>query len=165
MKSLPLALAAAATAVLALAGCGPSHSSHAAEAQAGKSAAAQVTANPQFLAARALVKHCFAGTPVQQAHQVHLVFLAKATGKYGPEVVAARAKTRECLGISKADEKPFVNDAVTQAKYGKVLATHGGRVAYFGTTLPKIVIKYSNAPGVGNGTASIPGTTPTAAAS
>ena len=149
-----------AAAAIALAGCSSSGSS---DAGAAKSAAASVTANPQFLAAKALVVHCFAGTPVQQAHQIHLVFLSSATGKNGPEVVAARTKLGTCLGISKSDEQPFFNDAVTAAEHQKprisVLHPVAWLTAFFGQTLPPIVIKYSNAPGVGNGTASIPGTT------
>jgi hypothetical protein len=156
------ALAAAAFIVLLiiLAGCSSSGSS---DAGAAKSAAASVTANPQFLAAKALVKHCFAGTPVQQARQIHLVFLSSATGKNGPEVVAARAKTADCMGISKSDEKPFFNDAVTAAEHQKprlsVLHPVAWITAFFTKTLPPIVIKYSNAPGVGNGTANVPGLT------
>lgn len=145
-------------AFLLIAGC--TSRSHSADAQAGHSAAAAVTANPQAQQARALVQHCFAGTPVQQAQQVRLVFLTGKTGKHGPEVIAARSKVAGCLGISKSDEQPFFNDAVTAAEHGHLLrGGHAARVAYFGTTLPKLVIKYSNAPGVGNGTASIPGTT------
>jgi hypothetical protein len=131
---------------LAIAAC--SSSGKGSDAQAGKSAAASVTANPQFIKAKALVKHCFAGTPVQQAQQVHLVFLSSKTGKHGPAVVAARAKVLGCMGISKADEQPFINEAVTASRYGKVLLTHNGRVTYFGTDLPKIVLKYSNAASV-----------------
>jgi hypothetical protein len=156
-------IASALIAAVAIAGCSSSGSS---DAGAAKSAAASVTANPQFLAAKALVKHCFAGTPVQQAHQIHLVFLSSATGKNGPEVVAARAKLAACLGISKADEQPFINEAIAAAEHQtpKIISLHpvAGIKAYLTGTLPKIVIKYSNAPGVGNGTANVPGTTPQA---
>lgn len=134
------------------------------DASAAKSAGAVVTANPQVQQARALVEHCFAGTPVQQARQIHLVFLSSKTGKNGPAVIAARQKLMSCLGISKADEKPFFNDAVTAAEHGH-LTTHAGRVTYAGTTLPQLVIKYSSAPGAGNGTANIPGVTPSVSAS
>ena len=149
-----------------LAGCSSSGSS---DAGAARSAAASVTGNPQFLAAKALVKHCFAGTPVQQAHQIHLVFLSSATGKNGPEVVAARAKVAACMGISKSDEQPFFNDAVTAAEHQKprlsVVHPVAWLTAFFTGTLPPIVIKYSNAPGVGNGTANVPGTTVSPSAS
>jgi hypothetical protein len=140
---------------LILAACNKSSSGS--EAQAGKSAAASVTANPAFIKAKALVTHCFAGTPVQQAHQVHLVFLSSENGKHGDEVRKARAALLGCLGISKSDETPFVNDAVTAAHYGKVLVTHDGRVAYFGTTLPNIVLKYSSASGLGSPGSTVPG--------
>lgn len=153
-------IAAVLISLAAVAGC--TSSSHSSDAGAAKSAAASVTGNPQFLAAKTLVKHCFAGTPVEQAHQIHLVFLSSATGKNGPEVVAARAKVAACMGISKADEKPFFNDAVKAAENQKprlsVLHPGAWLTAFFTTTLPPIVIKYSNAPGVGNGTAKIPGT-------
>jgi hypothetical protein len=140
----------------AVAACKSSSSS---EAQAGKSAAASVTANPAFIKAKALVAHCFAGTPVQQAHQAHLVFFSSENGKHGDEVKKARATLLGCLGISKSDETPFFNDAVTQAKYGKVLLTHDGRVTYFGTTLPNIVLKYSSAytPPASPGAGTVPG--------
>jgi hypothetical protein len=127
-----------------LAACNGSSSN----ADSAKSAAASVTADPQFLAAKALVRHCFAGTPTQQIHQVHLVFLSSSTGKHGPEVIAARTKAMNCMGISKSDEQPFINDAITQGKYGKVLLTHNGRVGYFGDALPRLVLKYSNAASV-----------------
>lgn len=147
---------------LALAAC--TSKSHSADAQAGRSAAASVTADPQVQQARALVQHCFAGTPVQQAQQVHLVFLSSATGKNGPAVIAARAKVTGCLGISKSDEQPFLNDAITAAEHAHLVSGgHAARVAYL-NTLATIVIKYSNAPGVGNGTASIPGTSTTGSA-
>jgi hypothetical protein len=160
MRKTPLAIATAVTAAaLALAGC---KSGSSADTGSAKSAAASVTANPQFLAAKTLVKHCFAGTPVQQAQQIHLVFLSSKTGKNGPEVITARAKLGTCLGISKADEKPFFNDAVKAAENQKprlhVLHPVAWITAFFGTTLPPVVIRYSNAPGVGNGTADIPGT-------
>lgn len=165
MRKTPAAIATAViSAALVLAGC--TSKSHSADAQAGRSAAASVTANPQVRQAKALVQHCFAGTPVQQARQVHLVFLSSATGKHGPDVVAARASLMTCLGISKSDEQPFINDAATAAERGHLVGGgHAARVLYFGTTLPGIVIKYSNAPGVGNGTASIPGTTTSASTS
>lgn len=150
-------IAAVLIAAAAVAGCSSSGSSG---AGAAKSAAASVTADPQFLAAKALVKHCFAGTPLQQAHQIHLVFLSSATGKNGPEVVTARAKLAACLGISKSDEQPFINEAITAAEHQtpKIISLHpvAGVKAYLTGTLPTIVIKYSNAPGVGNGTANIP---------
>jgi hypothetical protein len=156
-------LLAAAAAAIALAGCGSS--SHSSAEAAGKGAVASATANPQFIKAKALVKHCFAGTPLQQAHQIHLVLLSSATGKNGPEVVAARAKTADCMGISKSDEKPFFNEAITAAEHQKPrlhpLHPVAWLTAYFGNTLPPIVIKYSNAPGVGNGTANIPATSAT----
>jgi hypothetical protein len=134
-------LVAAAVLAAVLAACGP----HASDAQAGRSAAASVTANPQFVQAKALVRHCFAGTPVQQARQIHLVFLSSSTGKNGPAVIAARMKLGTCLGISKADEQPFINDAVTAAEHGHLLRSHANRVAYFEATLPQLVLKYSNA--------------------
>jgi len=146
---------------LAAAAC-TSKDGNSADVQAGKSAAASVTANPQFIQAKALVKHCFAGTPVQQARQIHLVFLSRKDGKNGPDVIKARAKLGTCLGISKADEQPFFNDAVTAAEHQKprlhVLHPVAWITAFFGRTLPPVVIKYSNAPGIGAGTASIPGT-------
>jgi hypothetical protein len=137
-----------------------------------KSAAASVTANPTVAAeldqAKLLVKTCFAGTPLQQARQVHLVFLSSAAGKHGPEVVAARDKTFSCLGINDpAKRQAFLNDAITAAGHGH-LTTHDGRVTYFSVTLPQLVLKHGGtAAGVGTSTAqpSIPGTTANASAS
>ena len=156
---------------IALAACGSK--SGGSEAQAGKSAAASVTANPEFIAAKALVVKCFAGTPLQQARQVHLVFLSSATGKHGPEVVAARDKTATCMGISKSDEQPFFNDAITAAEHGHLVrGGHAARVAYFSVTLPKLVLKYSNAgsfspsPGTSGGVpATMPASTKSGASS
>lgn len=126
-------------------------------------AAASVSANPQFQAAKALVVHCFAGTPVQQAQQVHLIFLSKADGKNGPQVVAARAKLGTCLGVSKADEKPFFNDAVKAAEQQKprlhVLHPVAWIKAFFGSTLPPVVIRYSNAPSLAGSQGSSPSAT------
>jgi hypothetical protein len=166
MRKTPLAIATAiAAAVLALSGCHSGTGS--ADTGAAQSAAASVTANPQFIAARKLVVHCFSGTPVQQARQIHLVFLSRASGKNGPAVIAARAKLGTCLGISKSDEQPFFNDAVKAAERQKprlhVLHPVAWITAFFTKTLPPVVIRYSNAPGVGNGTANIPGTTPSPA--
>jgi hypothetical protein len=135
--------------IVSLAACNSS-SGDKAKAQG---AAASVTADPQFLAAKALVVHCFAGTPVQQASQIHLVFLSSSTGKNGPAVIAARAKLSGCFGISKSDEQPFFNDAVKAAEHQKprlhVLHPVAWLTAFFGQTLPPVVIKYSNAPGLG----------------
>lgn len=123
-------------------------------------AVASVTADPQFLAAKALVVHCFAGTPVQQARQIHLVFLSSSTGKNGPAVITARAELGTCLGISKSDEQPFFNDAVKAAEQQKprlhVLHPVVWLTAFFAKTLPPIVIRYSNAPGIGIGPAASP---------
>ena len=171
-KTLARAVAfAVLAAVLSLTAACTSKSS--ANAGSAESAAASVTANPQFLAAKALVVHCFAGTPVQQARQIHLVFLSSKTGKNGPAVVAARAKLGTCLGISKADEQPFFNDAVTAAEHQKprlhVLHPVAWITAFFGKTLPPVVIRYSNTPNINTGTADIPDTNaspvPTASAS
>ena len=157
-------LAAAAVIAVALAlvaaACGSSKSS---DASAARSAGASVTANPQFIQAKALVKHCFAGTPVQQYRQIKLVFLSSKTGTNGPEVVKARAATAGCMGISRSDEQPFFNDAVkaAEAQRPRLHPLHPAAwlTAYFGQTLPPVVIKYSNAPGLGKGT-----TTPSPAA-
>ena len=154
-----------------LAACGSkSGSASGAESSAvagGKSAASAVTADPQFIAAKKLVQHCFAGTPVQQAHQIHLVFLSSKTGKNGPAVIAARTQLAACLGISKSDEQPFFNDAVTAAEHQKprlsVLHPVAWLTAFFTGTLPPIVIKYSNAPGVGSGTTMSPSPSTTGA--
>lgn len=167
MRKTPAAIGAAVLgAFLLLTGC--NSGSNSADAGPAKSAAASVTANPQFLAAKALVVHCFAGTPVQQARQIRLVFLSSSTGKNGPAVIAARTKLGTCLGISKSDEQPFFNDAVKAAEHQKprlhVLHPAAWITAFFTKTLPPVVIRYSNAPGVGNGTASIPGTTASPAA-
>jgi hypothetical protein len=146
---------------LALAAC--QSSSKGSAESAGKSAAASVTANPQFIQAKALVKHCFAGTPTQQYQQVKLVFLSSKTGKNGDKVVAARAKLSSCMGISRSDEQPFFNEAVTAAEHQKprIVSLHpvAGIKAFFTGTLPPIVIKYSNAPGMGGTMSPSPSTT------
>lgn len=132
---------------LMLAACGSSKGS---DASAAKSAIASATANPATAAelrhAKELVKSCIPASPLEQAQMVHLVFLSSATGKHGSEVVAARTKLGTCLGISKADEKPFFNDAITAAEHGHLVrGGHAARVQYFEVTLPQLVIKYSNA--------------------
>jgi hypothetical protein len=168
-KNLARGLAMAVLAA-ALAGC--TSKSHAGDAGAAKSAAASATANPTVAAeldqAKLLVKTCFAGTPLQQVRQVHLVFLSSATGKHGPDVVAARDKTFSCLGINdKAARQAFLNDSITAAEHGH-LTTHDGRVTYFSVTLPQLVLKHGGtAAGVGTSTAqpSIPGTTASPSAS
>lgn len=155
MRKTPAAIGAAVLgAFLLLSGC---HSGSN-DTGAAKSAAASVTADPQFLAAKALVQKCTAGTPAQQVRQIHLVLLSSSTGKHGDEVKAARARLGSCLGISQADWTPFFNDAVTAAEHGHLLRSHANRVTYYRTTLPRLVLKYSNAAGVGTGTANIPGT-------
>jgi hypothetical protein len=141
-------------------------------ASSAHSAIQSIQANPTTSAdiaqAKALVKSCFAGTPLQQAHQVHLVFLSSATGKHGPDVVAARDKLASCLGISKSDEQPFFNDAVTAAEHANPkLTTHDGRVQYFEVTLPGLVLKYSKAgytPPASPGAGTVPGASPSPSA-
>ena len=143
-----IAIAGILSAGLAACHSGSSHPQASAAAGSARGAIASATANPTTAAdlasAKALVKSCFAGTPLQQVHQVHLVFLSSSTGKHGPDVLKARATLRDCLGISKADETPFFNDAATAAEHGH-LTTHDGRVTYFTVTLPGIVLKYSKA--------------------
>jgi hypothetical protein len=134
----------------AVAACGSKSGSAAGAESSARGAIASATANPTTAAdlhqAKMLVEHCFAGTPLQQAHQVHLVFLSRAAGKNGPAVVAARDKTAACMGISKSDEQPFFNDAITAAEHANPrLTTHAGRVKYFEITLAGLVLKYSNA--------------------
>jgi len=141
-----LAAAALFAAVLALAaGCTSKASG---DSAAAKGAVASATANPTVSAemtqAKALVAHCFAGTPVQQVHQVHLVFASSATGKNGPAVVAARDKLFSCLHISDpAQRQAFTNAALTAAEHGH-LTTHAGRVTYFEVTLPQLVLQAGN---------------------
>jgi hypothetical protein len=150
------------------------HGSAGAEASSGKaagaSALASATANPTVAAeltqAKALVKTCFAGTPTQQIHQVHVVFLSSATGKNGAQVQAARTTTFGCLGIPPDQRQNFINDALTAAEHASPkLTTHDGRVNYFEVTLPRLVLKYkaaaSGAPS--SGAAVIPGTSTTPA--
>jgi hypothetical protein len=175
-----LAVFAVAAAVLALvtAGCtsksGGSASGAASSAEGKASAVVgSITANPTTAAdlakAKALVRHCFAGTPLQQAHQIHVVFLSSAAGKNGPAVVAARNTTATCLGLSKADEKPFFNDAVTAAEavtFHKLATSHDARVTYVSVTLPGLLLKYSSAgyvPPASPGAGTVPGTTPSPA--
>jgi hypothetical protein len=156
---------------LVLAACSASKGSapgaEASSAQAGYSSAkASIEANPTTAAelaqAKALVAKCFAGTPLQQIHQVHLVFASSATGKNGPAVVAARNTTLGCMGISPADRQPFTNDAITAAEHANPkLTTHDGRVHYFEVVLPGLVLKYSNAAPGGHPGAS-PSSTPAA---
>jgi hypothetical protein len=171
MRKTPAAIATAVIAAgLVLAGC----TSKSSGASAAKSAAASVTADPRVHAeldqAKMLVKSCFAGTPLQQAHQIHLVFLSSASGKNGPEVVAARTKLDDCLGIPQAQRTAFKNDAITAAEHQtpKIISVHpaAGVRQYLEFTLPQLVLKYKGtAAGVGTSTAQppIPGTTAPAA--
>ncbi len=143
MSKVLIALAVVALAVLALAGCKGSSSN----ASSARSAVASATANPTTAAelrhAKELVKSCIPASPLDQAQMVHLVFLSSATGKNGPEVVAARTKLGTCLGISKANEKPFFNDALIAAEHGHLVrGGHAARVQYFEVALPQLVLKY-----------------------
>jgi hypothetical protein len=152
MKNLArLAAAAFLAAVLAvLAGC----TSHGGDAGAARSAAASVTADPRVHAeldqAKALVKTCFAGTPLAQIHQVHLVFLSRASGKNGPDVVKARDKTFTCLGIPENKRDEFKNAAITAAEQQKpkILSLHpaAGVRQYLLFTLPKLIATYKGLP-------------------
>jgi hypothetical protein len=160
MRKTPAAIAAlAAAAVIALAGCNPDSGSDA------KGAVASATANPTVQAelaqGKALIASCFPGTLLQQVHTIHLVFLSSATGKHGPEVVAARDKVFGCLHISDpAKRQAFINAAGEAALHGH-LGTHAGRVTYFEVTLPKLVLAAGGtAAGMGTSTAqpTIPGT-------
>jgi hypothetical protein len=162
---------------IVLAACGSSKGSASGAESSARGAIASATANPataaQLRQAKALVKSCIPASPLDQAQMVHLVFLSSATGKHGPEVVAARTKLGTCLGISKADEKPFFNEAVIAAEHGHLVrGGHAARVQYFGVTLPGLVIKYSNAasfspsPGTSGGVpATMPASTKSGASS
>lgn len=109
-----------------------------------------------------LVKSCFTGTLLQQAHTVHLVFLSSATGPNGPAVVAERNKVFGCLHINDpAKRQAFINQAGEDALHGH-LGTAAGRNTYFTVTLPKDVLAAGGtASGSGTSTAqpSIPGVT------
>lgn len=123
-------------------------------AGAARSAAASVTADPavaaELIQARALVKACFPAKPTAQIRTVHLVFLSSAAGKHGPEVVAAREKLLNCLGVPRARQNSFKNDAITAAEqqHPKILSLHpaAGVRAYLTVTLPQLVLKYKGVP-------------------
>ena len=143
-------VAVALLAALALAACGASsHSGAAADRSTAAAAASSIMADPTVSAdvsqAKALVASCFTGTPLQQIHLVHLVFLSSATGKHGAEVVAARDKTFGCLGIPPDQRQAFINAALAAAEHGN-LATHDGRVTYLEGTLPGLVLRYKGLP-------------------
>jgi len=110
-----------------------------------------------------LLASCFPKTITEQVKTVHLVFLSRATGKHGPEVVAARAKLLHCLNIDDpAKRQAFINKAGEDALHGH-LTTHDGRHTYFTITLPKdILAAGGHAGGVGTGQPSIPGVTSSA---
>jgi hypothetical protein len=141
----------------------------AAEASSAKGAVASVTADPTVQAeidqAKLLVKSCFPAAPLDQLHTVHLVFLSSATGKHGPEVVAARAKLFNCLGVPEDKRDDFKNDAITAAEHQKpkIISLHpvAGVTRYLEFTLPGLVFKYKGtAAGTGTSTAQppVPGT-------
>lgn len=166
MRKTTAAIGAAALgASLLLTACGPSNGG----AGSAKSAAASVTANPtvqaELVQARLLVKSCFPAAPLDQLHTVHLVFLSSATGKNGPEVVVARDKLFNCLGVPRDRQDAFKNEAITAAEHQspKVISVHpaAGVRQYLLVTLPQLVLKYKGtAAGMGTSTAqpSVPGT-------
>lgn len=173
MKRIIAILALVAGLGLTLAGCNGSSSADSAKA---KGAVASATADPTVQAeidqARLLVKSCFPTAPLDQIHTVHLVFLSSATGKHGPEVVAAREKLFACLGIPQDKRDEFKNQAITAAKHQtpKILSLHpaAGVQRYLEFTLPQLVLKFKGtAAGLGTSTGqpSIPGTSSSPAAS
>src|SRR6516225_6847869 len=168
---------AIAVLITALAACGSSHHSSAnpttlvptGAVGAVSSAAANPTVSAEAVQAKALVKSCFAGTPLQQLHQVHLVFLSSASGKNGAAVTQARDTTFTCLGIPKDKRQAFVNDAITAAEHANPkLTTHAGRVNYLEVTLPQLVLKYKGqagyTPPASPGAGTVPGTAPSPSA-
>lgn len=170
MRKATTALAAVIIAVLALAGC------HSGSSGAAKGAIASATADPAVAAelaqARLLVRSCFPSAPLDQIHTVHLVFLSSATGKHGPEVVAAREKLFACLGIPQDKRDEFKNQAITAAEHQtpKILSLHpaAGVQRYLEFTLPQLVLTFKGtAAGLGTSTGrpSIPGTGSSPAAS
>ena len=173
-----IAIAILATCLL-LAGCGHSKSSSAnpttlvptGAASSAHSAINSIEANPatsaEAVQAKALVKSCFAGTPLQQIHQIHLVFLSSASGKNGAAVTQARDTTFTCLGIPADQRTAFKNDAITAAEHGKVY-TKAGAKAYLAGTLPQLVLKYKGqagyTPPASPGAGTVPGTAPSPSA-
>lgn len=147
MKRLITILALVAGLGFLLAGCQQEDSTKA------KGAVASVTADPAVAAelaqARLLVKSCFPAAPLDQARTVHLVFLSSATGKHGPEVVAAREKLFTCLGVPAGKRDAFKNEAITAAEHQtpKILSAHpaAGVREYLTVTLPQLVLKYKGA--------------------
>lgn len=166
-KTIAKAVAAAFLAIalaLTVAACNSSSKSSVKGAAA--SAAANPTVAAELVQAKALVKACFPAKPTAQIHTVHLVFLSSATGKHGAEVVVAREKLFNCLGVPRDRQDSFKNDAITAAEHQhpKILSLHplAGVQAYLTITLPQLVLKYKGtAAGVGTSTAqpAIPGTT------
>jgi hypothetical protein len=149
MRKLPVTAGGLAlAALLATAGCGGSHggtpSGNASSAQARISSAASAIPSADIAQAKALVAKCITGTPVQQVHTVHLVFLSSATGKNGPAVVAARTQVFGCLGVPENQRTNFENDALKAAEHAR-LTTHDGRMTYFGTTLPALLAQCQKA--------------------
>jgi hypothetical protein len=171
-RTITATAVAVAIAMLALAGCGGAKSSPGAAAASSQaaSALANPTVSAELAQAKALVKTCFAGTPLQQASQVRLVFLSSATGKNGPAVVAARSKLGACLGIPEQSRTAFENDAITAAETQtpKIISLHpaAGVQEYLTVTLPQLVLKYKQAAGPTDaGSNDSPSSAPSAATS
>jgi hypothetical protein len=175
-----LLLSGLAVLITALAACSGSKSSSAnpttlvptGAASSAQSAYNSITANPTYSAdiaqAKILVMQCFAGTPLQQIHQIHLVFLSSASGKNGAAVTQARDTTFTCLGVPADQRTAFKNDAITAAEHGKVY-TKAGAKTYLTATLPQLVLKYKGqagyTPPASPGAGTVPGVTPAPSAS
>ena len=142
---------AAAIAVLAipvLAGCSRSGSgADATRASAGasqgravaSSAMADPTTSADIAQAKALVAKCISGTPLEQIHTIHLVFLSSASGKNGAQVTAARVKVFDCLGVPEDQRTNFKNAALGSAE--KVRTKPQART-WLEATLPQLLLQY-----------------------
>jgi hypothetical protein len=137
-----LAAAGGLAAALALTGCGPKSTAGAGKASAAASSiAADPTTSADIAQAKADVKRCITGTPLEQIHTLHVLFLESASGSNGAEVTATRAKVFGCLGVPPAQQTAFKNDALTAAEHGKVY-TRAGAKTYVEATLPALLLKY-----------------------
>jgi hypothetical protein len=155
MRKIIIIITLAAGLGFLLAGCQHGDSTKA------KGAIASATADPTVAAdiklAEADIKRCVTGTPLQQIHTVHVLFLERAGGKNGAEVQATRAKVFGCLGVPPGQQTQFKNDSLTAAEHQhpRVL-TKAGIKTYVLVTWPGILARYQHA---GTGASASPSVT------
>lgn len=151
MKTTAIALGLAGliiSAPLLLTACGGS-SSH--SAGAAHSAIASATADPQvqhdLAQAKASIKLCITGTPLQQIHTVRVLLLESSAGKHAAEVTATRARVFDCLGVPADKRTAFKNDSLTAAEQQvpRVWSGKAGIEQYLLVTWPGVLAKYQQA--------------------